>query len=81
MDNAKYEKCIQFQDLLKYPFLVDDDTKIIINDYLTMTEGSWSSENITKYFCREVYAYRKVLDDNILLVETAGSWNSKKYRK
>lgn len=72
------EDRMQFRDLITSEN-INDDTHVIIRDYLTTKAGKWFEDHIITYNYRAVYCFQVFPAKNEIIVELAGKWNMPEY--
>lgn len=60
---------------------INDDSRVIIKDYLTTKSGNWFEDAILAYHNRAIYAFQVFPAENKIVVELAGDWNMPDYYK
>ena len=60
---------------------INDETHVIIHDYMTTKAGNWFEDAIISYSNRAVYTFQVWPASNMIAVELAGKWNMPEYYK
>lgn len=58
---------------------INDETHVIIRDYMTTKKGRWFEDAIIAYSNRAVYCFKVFPYTNDIVVELAGKWNMPEY--
>ena len=74
------EDRMTFGDLITSEY-INDDTHVIIRDYLITKAGRWFEDAIISYSNRAVYTFQVWPASNMIAVELAGKWNMAEYYK
>lgn len=58
---------------------INDETHVIIHDYMTTKTGRWFEDAIISYSNRAVYTFQVWPAKNTIAIDLAGKWNMPEY--